>query len=94
MAEEFFSYRGKPLVRNGKMIYYGDMSDPYVIVMQVLSEKQEGDLMVADRVILQMLSTDESLPLAKRVIKKSEKSGLYPALDIASIWLKRALQNA
>lgn len=93
MAEKFFSYRGKPLVRQGRTIYYGDMSDPYVVAMQVMSVKQEGDLKLADRVAIQMLSTDETLPLTERVIKTSEKHGLYQALDIASIWLKRALQE-
>ncbi len=93
MAEKFFSYRGKPLVRKGKMIYYGDMSDPYVVMMQVLSVKEKDDLKLADRVMIQMLSTDETLPITERVIKKSEKHGLYQALDIASIWLKRALQE-
>lgn len=32
MAEEFFSYKGKPLVRKGDTIYYGDMSDAYVVM--------------------------------------------------------------
>ena len=27
----FFQYKGKPLVRCGNMLYYGDMRDPFVI---------------------------------------------------------------
>ena len=36
MAEkkEFLTYKGKPLVRQGNTIYYGDMADDYVIMMQ------------------------------------------------------------
>ena len=33
MAEKstFFSYKGKPLVRCGDVIYYGDMKDKFVV---------------------------------------------------------------
>ena len=30
-ASKFPTYKGKPLVRCGNTIYYGDMKDPYVI---------------------------------------------------------------
>ena len=32
---EFFTYKGRPLVRNKDTLYYGDMSDNYVIMMQI-----------------------------------------------------------
>ena len=32
---EFFSYKGFPLVRNKDTIYYGNMYDKYVIMMQI-----------------------------------------------------------
>ena len=47
--------------------------------------------MCADRVLVQMLTTDETLPPKDRMIKKTEKNGLYEALNIASIWLERSL---
>ena len=40
MAEkknDFLTYKGKPLVRNGNTIYYGDMNDDFVIMMRILS---------------------------------------------------------
>ena len=42
MAEkkEFLTYKGKPLVRQGNTIYYGDMADDYVIMMQILAKKE------------------------------------------------------
>ena len=45
MAEkkEFLTYKGKPLVRQGNTIYYGDMADDYVIMMQILAKKEVGD---------------------------------------------------
>ena len=36
MAENnFLNYKGKPLVRSGKEIFYGDMADAYVIKFTV-----------------------------------------------------------
>ena len=49
---------------------------------------------ISDRVLVQILSTDESLPPMKRIIKKAEKKGIYQALNIASIWLDRSLKEA
>ena len=37
--EEFLEYKGKPLVRNGNDIYYGDLSDKYHVFMMIMSEK-------------------------------------------------------
>lgn len=36
MSEKFNTYKGYPLVRNGNQIYYGYMSDPFVIFIQIL----------------------------------------------------------
>ena len=37
--QDFLTYKGKPLVRNGDTIYYGNMSDDYVIMMRITSKK-------------------------------------------------------
>ena len=31
-TSDFFNYKGYPLVRNGDTIYYGNMSDEYVVI--------------------------------------------------------------
>ena len=89
----FLMYKGRPLVRNGKTLYYGYMSDPYVVIMQITSTRDVKGVEVADRVVVQLLSTDPNASLKERIVKKSEKKGLYTALDIGEIWLKRALQG-
>ena len=86
---DFFSYKGRPLVRNGKTIYYGDMNEPYVVMMQIHSDEDFKDLKVSGKISLQMMSTDLTLPPDKLILKKAEKQGLYEALDIATIWLDR-----
>ena len=90
---KFLEYRGKPLVRNGNTIYYGNMSDPFVIILQIMGTKTVQDMEVADRVLIQLVSTDPDCRPRDRIIKKSEKKGLYNAMDIATIWLERALDK-
>lgn len=93
MAEKqaFLMYKGHPLVRSGNTIYYGSLADKCVVIMQVLSSKTIGNMTAADKIQLQLVSTDEELLMKDRILKKSEKRGLYEAMDIASIWLERAL---
>ena len=91
--KQFLMYKGKPLVRSGNTLYYGDMADKCVIMLQILSTKTVNDLTVADKVQVQLLSTDPELRMKDRILKKSEKSGLYNAMDIGAIWLERALEQ-
>jgi len=96
MAEEkskFLLYKGRPLVRSGNTIYYGSLAEKCVVVMQIVTTKQVGDMTVADKIQVQLLSTDEELRMSERILKKSEKHGLYNAMDIGSIWLERALSD-
>ena len=90
---KFLTYKGKPLVRNGNTIYYGFPNDKFVIMMQILSTKPVGDVDVASKVSVQLLNTDPNVSPRERIVKSSEKKGLYAAMDIAEIWLTRALAN-
>ena len=91
MANDFLTYKGKPLVRKGNEIYYGDMSEKYVVMLQIMSTKKEGDMEIADKVSVQLMDTDSDKRPKDRIIKKSEKTGLYNAMDIGAIWLEREL---
>jgi len=88
---EFLTFKNKPLVRCGNVIYYGEMSDPCVVMMQVVNQKKVGERDVPGKIILQLISTDATKSAKDRIIRRSEKDGLYNAIDLASIWLNRAL---
>ena len=92
MSEAAFpTYKGRPLVRCGDTLYYGNMTDKYVIKMDIKGKNKVKDLEVADKVTVQLMLTDASIRSRKQIVKQSEKSGLYLALDIADAWLTRAL---
>lgn len=89
----FLTYKGKPIVRNGKTIYYGNMSDPFVIMLSIASTHEVHGVDIADKVIVQLINTDPSINPLEAIVKRTEKNGLYVAIDIASIWLQRALKT-
>ena len=89
----FLQYKEKPLVKCGNTIYYGDMSDDYVIMMQVLSHTDLKGMDSCEKISVKLIMTDETKNPLERIVKSSEKIGLYPALDIASIWLEDALKK-
>lgn len=84
-------YKGHPLRRKDNLIYFGSMSDKYIIMLQVLGTKKVKDMDVATKVSVQLQLTDPDLKSRDRVVKKSEKDSLYAAMDVASVWLDRAL---
>lgn len=87
------TYKGHPLRRKDSLIYYGSMADKYIVMLQVLDSKKVKDLEVATRVGVQLQLTDPDLKSRDRVVKKSEKDSLYAAMDVAAVWLERALAS-
>ena len=86
-------YKGHPLQRKDNFIYYGSFADKYIIMMQILETKKVKDLDVASKVSVQLQLTDPSIKSRDRVVKKAEKDSLYTAIDVAAVWLERALAS-
>ena len=93
MAEEnaVLMYKGRPLMRKDNLIYYGSMAESHIVMLQILETKQVNGQEVASRVSVQLQLTDPNARSRDRIVKKSEKDGLYTALDFGSVWLERAL---
>lgn len=87
------TYKGRPLRRKDNLIYYGTMAEKYIIMLQVLSTMKVDDLDVATKVAVQLQLTDPDLKSRDRVVKKTEKDSLYAAMDVACVWLERALSG-
>lgn len=91
LNDKFFSYKGKPLVKNNDTIYYGSMLDDYVVMMHVKSHTQEGDSgeKVPNDITVSLMRTAKDISPKDMVVKTAEKVGMYNALEIADIWLTR-----
>ena len=97
MAEQTklpLEYKGYPLIRKDNVIYYGNMSDPYIILLQVTSSiPVDADITMATKVSIQLQNTDPNLRNRDKVVRSSEKNSLYAAMDLANVWLTRALAS-
>ena len=93
MAEEnaVLMYKGRPLMRKDNLIYYGSMADSHIVMLQILETKKQDDMDIATKVSVQLQLTDPNARSRDRIVKKSEKDGLFTALDVGCVWLERAL---
>lgn len=91
MAENFLTYKEKPLVRSGNEIYYGDMSEPFVIKFTILASDTVDGNEVPTKVKIQLLKSDIQLAEADRIVKETTKGSMFEALDFGFVWLERAL---
>ena len=86
-------YRGKPLVREGNLICYGDMEDAHVLFMIVLTNKKvhvgENEVEVPENILVQVLKTDKSIPDHEKIAKQLNEIGLFEALNAGLIWMDR-----
>ncbi len=95
MAQEpskYLTYMGKPLVRAKDTIYYGDPTDSCIIEMKILDNKTVGGKEIPNRISVMLVSTD-ILSGRPQIFNKTERTGLYNAMDVASIWLQRKLKE-
>ena len=85
------NYKGHALMRKDNIIYYGSMSDKYIVMIQILSSSPMEDLKLSGKVLVQLQFTDPEISAKDRVVKSAERVGLWSAIDLASVWLERAL---
>ena len=92
VSGKYLMYKGKPLVREANTICYGYMEDKYILTLTIMNTVPQGDKEVPDKVLIQIVSTDKSLPARERIAKQDLKTGLYDAFELGLMWLDR--QNA
>ena len=88
---EVFTYKGKPLLRCGNQLYYGDIDSKYIARFTIEGSADVKGLSVANRVTIDLMTNEGEE--RSRIIKQAERDGLYKALDIGMFWLEDALEN-
>ena len=88
---KYLEYKGRPIVREANTICYGNMEDKYILMLTIMTEKEENGKNVPDKILIQVMNTNVNLPIHERVEKQDMKSGLHEAFDIGLIWLERML---
>ena len=89
VSGEYLEYLGKPLVREGDTICYGDMNEKCILIMEILSYKDKDNQKLPDKVMIQII--DSKNP--NRIIRQGSYNGLHDAFSMGLIWLDQALQQ-
>ena len=82
---EFLEYKGRPLVRKDKDIYYGDLSENYHVFMMIMNEAPSSKgTEIPVMIMVQLMAKGNPRP-EKQTISKS----FADALETADAWLLR-----
>ena len=84
----YLEYKGKPLVRHGDELYYGDMRDKFCLFLLVMSYAKDEKLSIEipDAILVSIVSTQNT----DKVEKQKVVHGFYEAFDLGCAWLDRA----
>lgn len=91
-AKEYLLYEGKPLLRDGNVLYYGDFSENFITRFTITETKKLQNLDVASKVTIELLEKHGDDISTARLTKKAERDSLYAALDIGVYWLEDILE--
>lgn len=83
----YLMYKDRPLVREGDTICYGDMTEKYILILDILNYKEEGGVSVPGDVFVSVVETADQT----KVYRQGGKKGLYEAFGYGMIWLEQAL---
>ena len=70
VGEKYLLYKGRPLVREKNIISYGCVEEKYILQLTIMTTKEYDGKEVPDRVLVQVLNTDQSLPVHERIAKQ------------------------
>ena len=90
MENNYLSYKGRPLVRCGDEMYYGNMSDKYIVFIREIATKKFNDIDVGAKFEIQLLFTDPDIKGRGKIVKSIERASFGDALELAEAWLNRA----
>ncbi len=87
VSGKYLEYKGKPLVREGNTICYGDMNDKCILVLEIMSYKEVNGTELPDKIFIQIIDSKDPT----KILKQGAKNGLYDAFSIGIVWLEREL---
>ena len=90
--KKILTYKGKPLLKCGERIYYGNLEDKLILALDVVESEKNKDIQSSKKIKIQLMDNTGDLG-AGQVYRKAERENLYTALDIGEWWLQDALQT-
>lgn len=88
VSGKYLEYKGRPLVREGQTICYGDKSEKCILILEIMSYKKVGVNDVPDKILIQVIDSNDPT----KIIKQGSKDGLHDAFTMGLVWLELALK--
>ena len=86
---KYLMYKDRPLVREGDTICYGDMTEKYILVLEIMNYKEADGLGLPGDILVQVVESQDQ----NRIYRQGSKQGLYEAFGYGLIWLDQALAH-
>ena len=87
------SYKGKPVYRKGNKLFYGNLEDPLILMLEITETKKVQNINVATKVKFSIQdNTVEEIGTGTN-FRTGERDDLYKAFDIGAWWLQDALTS-
>lgn len=87
VSGSYLEYMGRPLVRQDDTIIYGDMSEKCVLILEIINRDPKTGL--PQNILVQLVDSQDT----NKIIRQTDKKGLYDAFGMGLVWLERALQE-
>ncbi len=84
------TYKGKPIYRQGNRIYYGNLEDDLILVIDIVETKNIYGRQITQKAVFSIQDNTGELGQGT-VYRKGERDNLYKAFDMGSWWLQDAL---
>ena len=88
--KKLLTYKGKPLIRCGDRVYYGNLEDKYILALDIIDSENVNGANRSTKVKIQLMDNTGELGEGQ-VFRKAERDSLYKAIDIGEWWLQDAL---
>ena len=88
VSGKYLEYKGRPLVREGNTICYGDMKEKCILILEIMSYKKVGENQVPDKILIQVIDSKDP----NKIIRQGSKDGLHDAFSMGLVWLEMALK--
>ena len=91
--KKVLTYKGKPVYRKGNKLFYGNLEDPLILMLEITETKKVQNINVATKVKFSIQdNTVEEIGTGTN-FRTGERDDLYKAFDIGAWWLQDALTS-
>ena len=71
VSGKYLEYRGKPLVREGDTICYGDMNEKCILILEIISYKEVEGQKLPDKIMIQVIDSKDPNKIIRQIGRAS-----------------------